>query len=119
MSVTPSDVLKRFYIKQGDTGPALVVTLKDATGAAVSLAGISAVRFHMSKLDGTTIVDQLATAAPDQTATKGKVTYDWQDGDTDLAGIFAAEFEVDFGGGLVETFPNDSDLQIVVTRQVG
>ena len=108
----------RFYIKQGDTGPALVATLKDADGTPVSLAGISAVRFHMSKLDGTAVLNQLATADPNQMTNPGKVTYDWQDGDTDAAGMFVAEFEVDFGGGLVETFPNDSDLQIVVTREV-
>ena len=40
--------------------------------------------------------------------------YDWQEGDTDTAGTFFAEFEVTNANGTKETFPNDKPLTITV-----
>lgn len=105
-----------FWIKRRDQLPEIVAILKDATGAVINLSGCT-VRFIMtSKADGTTAVDEPATVVD---AVNGKVKYSWAAGDTDLGGSFNAEFEVEFGSGLFETFPNSKNLTIKITDDLG
>jgi hypothetical protein len=48
----------------------------------------------------------------------GIVTYDWQTGDTDVSGVYYAEFEVTYGDGSVETFPNSGNISIKITPEL-
>lgn len=105
-----------FFIKRRDQLPEIVAILKDATNAVINLSGCT-VRFIMvSKLDGSTAVDAPATVVD---AVNGKVKYAWIVGDTDESGSFNAEWEVTFGSGLAETFPNSSNLQVKITDDLG
>jgi hypothetical protein len=104
-----------FRVKRNDTEPDVDYTLTDEDGAAVNLAGAD-VQFHMRfAFDNTVKVDEPATVA-DEAA--GEVRYEWQQGDTDQAGVFEAEFEVTFSDGEVRTYPNDGHLAVVVVSQV-
>lgn len=106
---------EKFYLKQHDLLPELIVTLLDGDVAA-DLAGASSARLMVRNLSAGLIVDGAMTVLQDEddlAATKGKVKYVWQDGDTDLVGTFNAEVEVLFGAR-PETFPGNGYFQIVV-----
>ncbi len=95
-----------FYIKRNDTSPALEYTLSPA----VDLTGAT-VRFHMKDSSGAIKVDAAATI---KTANPGVVQYDFTAADTDTEGTFTAEFEVTYGDGSIETFPNDGYITVVI-----
>lgn len=104
-----------FYVKQNDTSPAMLATLQDADGVAVSLVGAT-VRFHMRKLGGTqTKVDAAATVV---NALAGTVRYSWIAADTNTVGSYQAEFEVTYADASVETFPNDSYIPVEIIDDI-
>lgn len=104
-----------FTIRKGDRLPELQVTLTDSTGAVVNLTGLT-VRFHMRPLNGKKAsVDAAATLV---TPASGVVKYAWAVGDTAVAGTYNGEFEVAFGDGRKQTFPNPSYLRIVVSDEL-
>lgn len=104
-----------FYIKQNDTSPSMLATLQDASGNAVDITGAS-VRFHLKPIGSSAVtVDAPATIV---TALDGLVRYDWQAADTDTIGSYQAEFEVTYGDGTVETFPNDGYIRVEIISDI-
>jgi hypothetical protein len=104
-----------FYIKQNDTGPAMLATLQDASGNAINLVGAS-VRFHMrSVMGGNPVVDAAATVV---TAASGIVRYNWVSADTNTIGTYQAEFEVTYADASIETFPNDSYIPVQIIDDI-
>jgi hypothetical protein len=63
---------------------------------------------------------KVSAAATVNNAAGGDVQYDWIVGDTDTPGAYIGEFEVTFGSGKPETFPNrdDQKIQVTVSHQV-
>jgi hypothetical protein len=60
-------------------------------------------------------VDEEATKAVDQTATPGRVSYDWSDDDVNTSGTFLSEFKVIWPDDKPEHFPNgDNYIQIEI-----
>lgn len=104
-----------FYIKQNDTAPSIRATLKDGNGNAIDLSNAT-VRFHMKDLAGTIKVDAAANIIIP--ATNGVVQYAWQSGDTDTTGTYYAEFEVTYSDGTIESFPNDGNIGILITKEL-
>ena len=101
-----------FFIKQNDTNPALKATLKDGDGTVINLTDAS-VRFHMRKIDSTTsVVDAAASVV--SPATSGIVQYAWSGSDTASAGMYSAEFEITYGDGKIETFPNSDYIRVEI-----
>lgn len=41
------------------------------------------------------------------------VSYQWQAGDTDVAGVYRQEWEVTYAAGAVETFPTEPNTIII------
>ena len=104
-----------FYIKQNDTGPAMLATLQDANGNAINLTGAS-VRFHMRSVGGgNPVVDAAATVV---TAASGIVRYNWVAADTDTVGTYRAEFEVTYADASIETFPNDGYIVVQIIDDI-
>lgn len=105
-----------FQIKENDLLPALNATLSDANGP-VDLSEATEVLFVMNeRLGGTTKVEGACVVVQVGDGTdgsKGKVRYDWVDGDTDTPKTYKGEFEADFGGKKL-TFPNTSYLDITI-----
>lgn len=104
-----------FVIRQGDTAPRIIGTLTDGAGAPVDVTG-GTVNLH---LHGLTVANELDfTASLDGDAADNNVVYyDWQEGDTDDAGYYSGEWEVDVDGQ-TQTFPNDGVFLVQVTEQL-
>lgn len=104
-----------FRIKTNDTGPVLSVTLTDANGNGIGLAGASA-RFHMKAFGATSLkIDAPATITDD---VNGVVQYNWAAGDTDTAGTYYGEIEILYGDATVETFPNNGYFTIIIKEDL-
>lgn len=100
-----------FRIKTNDTAPVLVATLTNAAGQKINLESAT-VRFHMKKYGASSLkVDAVASIVD---ATEGKVQYEWQGADTDVAGTFYGEFEVTYSDSKIETFPNNGYFTIII-----
>lgn len=100
-----------FNIKQNDTSPAIQFAL---TPTSVVLTG-STVVFNM-KLRGSTgtpIISREAATIVTATGTP-TVKYEWQVGDTVTPGNYVAEFEVTYSDGTIETFPNNSWIDVAI-----
>ena len=104
-----------FKIKQNDTSPLMVVTLKDAAGNAIDLTAAT-VRFHMKRINQATVKVYGSATVLDDDA--GRVRYAWQAADTDTPGTFQGEFEVTYSTGEIETFPNDGFLAIEIIDDI-
>ena len=100
-----------FYIKRGDRGPSLAATMQDPDGIAIDLTAASAVKFKMG-----TAVDAEAVIVD---ADAGTVRYDWDEGDTNVAGTFNAEFEIEWADGRKQTVPNDGYFTVAIGRDLG
>jgi len=104
-----------FVIKQNDTSPAILATLKEGDGTLIELSG-STVRFHMRKLGSSTVAVDAAATIYDYDL--GQVSYEWQSSDTASPGVYEAEFEVTNTDGSVETFPNGSYISVHVIDDI-
>lgn len=103
------------YMKQHDLLPQLQCGLLNGT-VPVDLTTAASVKFLMSNV----IVGLVTNAAASiTTAATGQVAYTWVSGDTALAGVFKAEFEVTWSTGKKQTFPNDSYLQVKIVADLG
>ena len=102
-------------IKRGDTRHALKAVLKDASGTPVDLTDCS-VSFHMAPLNRPAVISR---AVHIEDAGNGEVWMVWAPGETDIAGIFRAEFEVVYQDGRRETFPNDGYISIQILDDLG
>lgn len=99
-------------IKQGDTGPPLIATLKGRDGVAQNLTGAS-VKLNVV---GVMTLDHATCTILD--AVNGKVQYDWQSANTTAVGKSRGEFEVTLVDGTIVTFPNDSFFEINIVAQL-
>lgn len=107
-----------FYLKRGDRRPPLEALLTDAAGAAVNLATATAVRYSMrATLDRRAVV--ASQDAQVVTPAEGLVRYSWQAGETDVAGQYLGEFEVQWGDETLQTFPNDRDIVVEIRDDLG
>lgn len=104
-----------FRIKTNDTSPKLVVTLTDASGNLVNLAGASA-KFHMKGYGASSLKVQASADITD--AANGRVEYGWSAGDTDTAGTYYGEVEITYGDTTVETFPNNGYFSIIIKEDL-
>ena len=97
-------------LKRGDTRHAIRAILKDSSGSPVNLSGCS-VSFHMAPLGRFATVSR---AVDIHDASAGEVWAVWSPGETDVTGVYRAEFQVVYGDGRKETFPNDGYISIQI-----
>lgn len=106
MGMTP----QVFYIKQGNTLPAITATLVDQNNNVVNLTGAT-VYFHMTNgLYGNVINSQATIVNP----TAGQVSYTWKTGDTNDCGTFSCEWYVVTSSGGQESFPQGFYNTVVI-----
>jgi hypothetical protein len=106
----------RFTLKAGDTLPVIRVQIVSAPGAA-DLTGCTVVfRFWPAGCCCPTgaVVESAATI---ENAAKGIVVYEWQDGETDVAGTYGCEWRVTTADGKRYTAPNDSYDELLILPQ--
>lgn len=110
----------RFYIKQGDTGRVLGVTLVGGNGAPQDLTG-AVVRFRMRPEGNAAALATVNALAQVIDALRGRVSYSFVAGDTAVAGTYDGEFVATWGDREV-TFPTapspDDFIKVVVQRDV-
>ena len=100
----------------GTTTVSVKETLKDGDGNVINLTDAS-VRFHMRAIDATssTVDADGSVVSP---ATGGVVQYAWASGDTATTGMDSAEFEVTYGDGSIETFPNYDYIRVEIIDDI-
>ena len=104
-----------FYIKQNDTAPFLLVTLRDGSENVIDLTGATAV-FKMRPVGQETAKTDRAAIIHNED--NGQVRYEWQASDTDTIGSYEAEFQITFVDGKIETFPNSDFIRITITDDI-
>lgn len=102
----------RIYMKVGDLRPAVDAQLCDRNGP-VDLTDALQVLFIMKSL--TSGSPKINAAANVIDPLDGRVQYVWTGTDTDTADAYRSEFQVSFPGGIVETFPNDDYIPVIIT----
>lgn len=110
-----------FTIKKGDTLPDITANLTTGPNAGsqspVNLTTSTAIILVIKPVAGGSATRLTGSAvAP---LTNGNVKYVWQTGDTAIAGTYNAEWEVAFGAGRIQTFPNDSYFQVIIGDDLG
>lgn len=105
---------KTFSIKQGDTLPAFIGQCLDENGEPVPTLG-STVTFRMRpQVPGVKAPISAAAAWLDPSTATAK--YEWAVGNTDTPGLYYADFFVDWGSGVTESFPNDGYTVVEVLK---
>jgi hypothetical protein len=106
-------------IKRHDTYPALKATLEQTNEAGVKepIDLSTAVKVTLIMKSGATLVEGVCTIT---NAKLGKVEYTFLAKDTEVAGTFNLEFEIDWGGGVkLETVPNEGYREIAIEPDLG
>lgn len=113
-----------FTIKRNDTASVIASTLENSGGTAVDIQGAT-ILFKMASISGGTLI-AAGTASILQVGdgsgtagAKGKVSYAWTTTDTATAGWYAAEWEVTYSSGTVQTFPNGDPVLVRVMEDIG
>lgn len=109
--------MARIVMKTGDLRPPVYASLTDSTSGIVDLSSASGVKFIMT-LAGASVAT-VDTAASIVTGSTGDVAYSWSSGDTDTAGIYNAEFEVNWGSSVYQTFPADGYIEVEIVEDLG
>jgi len=102
-----------FQYKAGDTAPAFRIQLLTMVGLPQDLTGATA-RLLVKKPSG----KKLASALTVEVGAEGWVNRSWATGDLDESGIYAAECEVTFSGGAIQTYPAHGHIRLIVTEQL-
>ena len=103
-------------LKRGDTRTAIRATLIGPDGVPVDLSSATRVRWLMADGRRETVMDREAEVTD---AAAGRVLVTFEPGDTDRAGLFVAEIEVQWSDGRRETYPTGGYLQIEIIPDLG
>lgn len=107
-----------FVIKRNDTLPYLDAVLSDDNGP-IDLTNVTSVHFVMrSSARGVTDAKVRAECTVVGDPTNGEVRYEWALGDTDAAGTYRGEFEVNLGGRVL-TYPSSTYIPISIVADLG
>lgn len=107
-----------YEFKQGDTAP-LEATLSDRDGPVRLDAPGTLVTFAMGKADDNLVITGPCVIVDDgSTEMRGKVVYEWGDGDTSDPGVYRAELTYTSPSGIVKTFPNDGWEDVIIRARV-
>lgn len=104
-----------FFLKQDDTAPVLAYTTLDENKAVIVLTGAT-VTFYMQDENGIAVITAAAVTIVD--AANGKVEYSWVAADSDVSGIFSAEFVITFGDGTIRTSPDPGWITVVISGSI-
>jgi hypothetical protein len=96
---------REFFIKRGDTSPALLFQIDPP----VNLTAATVV-FNMRARGGAVVVNRAPASVP--SLPNPTLRYDWTAPNTAEVGTFEAEFEVTYGDGAIETWPNDGYIAV-------
>lgn len=102
-----------FRIKRHDTYPPLCYSVTDPSGN-LDFTGGSATFTMVSKTTGAMKIGRAAASIDSAT----RVSYSWEDSDTDTVGEYRAEFEVVLASGKKLTIPNNDSLTVKIVEDL-
>lgn len=103
-------------IKTGDLLPSITGTLKDQSGAVLSLVGFT-VKLRWRLRGSSNVVLRSADIVD---AAAGEVRYDWQSGDTDIQGVYDMEWAATYtASGAPRTFPTRDYFTVEMVSRLG
>ena len=115
-----------FYLKRGDTGPALVAALSTTSGATVDLGTVSTVDMvllrvrdgNRAKVSGASPITKPASILG--TPSDGKITWTPQDADWEdiTAGEYLLEWRLTYVAGTIITVPTRGYATLTVTEDI-
>ncbi len=106
--------IEKFELTVKDLGPAYLVTIEERDGTVVDISGADIV-CTMRLKDGSPPTINRSTAGITITdGPNGEFKREWQSGETDLAGLYNIEFELDPTSGGKMTFPRRGQGTAVV-----
>jgi 5-hydroxyisourate hydrolase-like protein (transthyretin family) len=103
----------KLTIKQGDTRHAIRATLKSVNGEVIDLSA-AAIRFVMVSRKNEILIDREANLESD-----GRVSYVFEEGETDIVGDYAIEFLVTYEDAREETFPHKGFIKLTIEQRNG
>lgn len=103
-------------IKRGSTFPDVKAALKQADGRPVNLTGAS-ITFWMRHAGGATVIEG-AAASILGSPLDGIVVYEWQSGDTDVAGVYEVEFNVYYDANTEFRVPRNGFVSIEINPRI-
>lgn len=103
------------YMVRNDLLPSLTVSAKYADGTPVDLSAATNPKFYMRDSRDASATPKVNASASVSDGVNGAITYQWSSGDTDTAGTYYAEFEVQIGGRKL-TLPNGPQVMKVVVK---
>lgn len=106
-----------YTIKQGDTAPALEATLLNENNDPAELDLANEVTFQL-RGENISITDDTTGNVSILSEDNGDVQYVWEDGQTDVAGFYQAEFIVEYTNGRVQSFPNDDFINVRIEEDI-
>jgi hypothetical protein len=109
-----------FEIKQWDTLPLIEATLtKTSTGAPIDLTGATVAFFMRASGAASALPSVNPLIASIANASLAQVAVAWASGVHATASFFQAEFQINFGGGNVQTVPNRGYIPFAVYDDIG
>lgn len=106
-----------FIIKRGDTLPYLEADLTN-DGVAADISGTTGVDFVLRAVGASKSAASMVRPATIVSAAPAKVRYQWQVGDTDVAGRFIGEFQVNYGNQKA-SYPSETYIAINIMADLG
>lgn len=107
----PTPVGRTFYLKRGDTAPAIVLALTNADGSVVTLTSATiALKIRREDLSAAAVSRTMTIVS----ATLGTVTYSWVADDSATPGRYRMYVVVTFPSTKIGTYPVDGHLTLVV-----
>jgi len=103
------------FMVRNDLLPSLSITCSYSDGTAVDLSTATSPKFYMRSAHDPTAAAKVNATATIADGPAGVLSYSWSAGDTDTAGTYQAEFEVQIGGRKL-TFPNGTQIMKVIVR---
>jgi hypothetical protein len=107
--------VSQFYIKQGDTSPALSITLM-ISGTTWTIPAGSTATLAWVISDNSQAPQYRTASITNQMVTPGVVTYQWAQGEPGIAANYIGEVKVATPDGNSIRFPNSGYFDIIVSK---
>jgi hypothetical protein len=109
--------MSEHVMKRHDLLPILELILEDDEGPR-DLTNATTLTLLMTDSSGALVLSEEMGKDPDQVNNIGRCSYEWVDGDTDVAGKYKAEVEVIWSNNKPETFPSSGTFTIKINADL-
>ena len=111
-------IIIEFKVKKNDLQPHYPAQVKDSAGNVVTLTGATIYCTMKNAADGTLKINRQTTGINISDAVNGKFEYQWQTGNTDTAGKYYIEFEINPASGGKFTIPADNSAVVTILESL-